>query len=345
MLGKKRVKSKHVKGMQQHFKCLKIWQNEAENRERKQAQGKVEKTRGEGEESQSRDTHTLAHPHTPPPPPYNPLYPSLTSWNDPTLLECPIAPAPEPQAQAAAPVAAPRTARRPKEEDEQRPKPTTKPRRVMTTRSMAEQDKPNVRLAFNMPMIQAAGPAGPQLVYRPWSYKDMVDNTGHLPKPSDGGQAFVHVWKPFCREFAPTFPEIKRILHLLLGPVDFEKIKGECGGQEAMGHPDWSHDDNIAYRTALDRLCAAITTAFPVDFDLTKVTSCTQTPSEPVDNYLHRLMEIFTAHGGMVRPADVTVQSPWEQQLTTYFLQGLLPAIAAATRLSCVGWKKARLEL
>lgn len=55
-------------------------------------------------------------------------------------------------------------------------------------------------------------------------------------------------------------------------------------------------------------------------------------------------MEAFTVHRGMPRLANRDNQTPWEQQLTTYFLQGLLPAISAATKLSCVGWKKARLE-
>lgn len=91
MSKQKKVKGKDIREMQRHFKCLKMWQNEAESRDKWQEQGKIEKEE-ERSEPHARDMQSLAHPHIPPPPPYNPLYLSLTSRDDPTLLECPLAP-------------------------------------------------------------------------------------------------------------------------------------------------------------------------------------------------------------------------------------------------------------
>lgn len=57
---------------------------------------------------------------------------------------------------------------------------------------------------------------------------------------------------------------------------EFEKIT--CEGQEALHHSDWRNNANNSYRVALQQLCTAIVEAFPIDFDLSKVTSCTQLP-------------------------------------------------------------------
>lgn len=335
MLKKKKVKGKQVKRMQQHFKCLKMWQSEAESRDQRERQGKVEKTE-ERAKPQTRDTQAPAHPQTHiRPPAYNPLYPSLTSWDDPTLQEGP-----------------PR-----------RPPPQPVPPNDQEPANGAEGPHPEATVAFSpvagrtrgaamnpggpvltLPMVQAAGVDGVQLVFRPWGYKDMVDYTKHLPKPQEGGSLFVVPFRAFCREFAPTFPEIKRILLLLMGPVDFEKVKDHLAGQLALRHPEWDDALNGPYREALNRLCAHIIQMFPIAFDLSKVTSCTQSPGESVDAYLHRLVEVFTTHGGMPRPDNTDNMTPWEQQLASHFLQGLLPSISTATKLSCVGWKKARLD-
>lgn len=96
MLKAKKVKSKDVEKMRRHFKCLEVWQKEAGIREEKTRQGKAEEKKG-NKHTHTRDKHPPAHPNTLPP--YNPLYPSLTSWDDPTLLEGPVWRPPQPQAQ------------------------------------------------------------------------------------------------------------------------------------------------------------------------------------------------------------------------------------------------------
>lgn len=48
----------------------------------------------------------------------------------------------------------------------------------------------------------------------------------------DGGERFSKALLGFCREFAPTFPELQRLLTMKLGPVDFGKVKDECQGSE-----------------------------------------------------------------------------------------------------------------
>lgn len=96
-------------------------------------------------------------------------------------------------------------------------------------------------------------------------------------------------------------------------------------------NPDWNHVNNAPSRNALQQLCLALIQAFPATFDLSKVITYVQEKGESADKYLHRLVEAFAVYGGMPRPAETTNMTPWEEQLTSHFLRGLLPPISAAT--------------
>lgn len=135
--------------------------------------------------------------------------------------------------------------------------------------------------------------------FRPWSYQDMVANTSHLPIPQDSGGAFAQPFEAFCREFAPTFPEIKRLLLQKMRPVDFESVKPLCERQHALVDSNWDGHPNAGYRQALTNLCQAVTAGFPMAFDLSKVIACAQQKDESINTYIHRLIEVFAHYGGM----------------------------------------------
>lgn len=84
-------------------------------------------------------------------------------------------------------------------------------------------------------MVQVANADGdPVLVFRLWFFEEMCANTRHLPEPKDGGRAFGVALIGFCREFALTFPELKRLFTLKLGPVEMGKIGRIIEGQERL---------------------------------------------------------------------------------------------------------------
>lgn len=164
MLKAKKVKSEDVERMKRHFKCLEVWQKEAEHRKGKAQQGKAEEKK-DSKHTHTRDKHPPAHPDTPPS--YNPLYPSLTSWDDPTLLEGLVRRPPQLQA----PPPPPPPARGPSRS------PSGEAVGNLLVDGVEHFSPIARRVGQRMPMVQAVGPDGVQMVYRPWSYEDMEKKT------------------------------------------------------------------------------------------------------------------------------------------------------------------------
>ncbi|XP_026223319.1 trace amine-associated receptor 13c-like [Anabas testudineus] len=71
-----------------------------------------------------------------------------------------------------------------------------------------------------------------------------------------------------------------------------------------LKNTDWNHVTNADYRAATDALQEKIKEVFPRKTNMTKISTCKQGPDEPVDEYAHRLVELFNTHGGMDIPAN-----------------------------------------
>ncbi|XP_034093425.1 uncharacterized protein LOC117560601 [Gymnodraco acuticeps] len=198
------------------------------------------------------------------------------------------------------------------------------------------------------PMIQVAGPRGPLFVYRPWTISEMKEiSKDHLPNVELGGAKFSTALEMFCRQFSPTMPEIKKLLTLKMGPTHVSHFTQLLGGQQRMAETEWEHNDNAAYRDALTTLQAAITEKFPAKVDMSRIYACKQNADETVNDYFHRLEQVFVENSGLIKQEGglAPALGVWETHLSNAFLNGLSPAISASVRSSCIGvMDGARLE-
>ncbi|KAK5933621.1 hypothetical protein CgunFtcFv8_014086 [Champsocephalus gunnari] len=124
-----------------------------------------------------------------------------------------------------------------------------------------------------------------------------------------------------------------------MGPTHVSHFNEILGGQQHMKKPEWEDGQNATYREALARLETAITTKFPAKVDMSRIYACKQNPEETVNDYYHRLEQVFIENSGIIKqedgqPAEVGV---WETHLSNAFLNGLSPAISASVRNSCIG--------
>ncbi|XP_071062472.1 uncharacterized protein [Pseudochaenichthys georgianus] len=191
-------------------------------------------------------------------------------------------------------------------------------------------------------MIQVAGPDGPALVYRPWTIAEMKEiSRDHLPDVELGGAKFAAALLMFCRQFTPTMPEIKTLLTLKMGPTHVSHFTEILRGQQHMTKPEWDDELNATYRDVLGRLETAITKKFPVKVDMARIYACKQNPEETVNDYYHRLEQVFKENSGVIKQEPgaepQTEVGVWETHLSNAFLNGLSPAISASVRNSCIG--------
>ncbi|KAM3621223.1 uncharacterized protein V6R79_008130 [Siganus canaliculatus] len=193
-------------------------------------------------------------------------------------------------------------------------------------------------------MINVMGPDGAALVHRPWTDADMISALHHLPDCKASGTKFRSALQDFCREFMPTMPELRRLLMKQMGPTNYTQIRAACDGDERPVHPDWTHNDNAAYRARVETVGRAVEAANPDRVDMSKITSCKQKPGEPVNDYYHRLLQLFNENSGLAEPAvKGDSAGVWEVHLKQCFLAGLQASIRAGVELSCVGLHDARL--
>lgn len=112
-------------------------------------------------------------------------------------------------------------------------------------------------------MIRVMGTDGPALGFRPWPIEEMKATMKHLPKAQDDGEKFAVILTDFCREVMPTWPELKRLLTLHLGPTNFYKIRVSLEGKHARQNPRFDNADNNYYSHALTVQCNTLKATFP----------------------------------------------------------------------------------
>lgn len=194
--------------------------------------------------------------------------------------------------------------------------------------------------------VKVAGPNETNMVFQPWSEKDLREAITHLPHPRDSGIKFADELQIFCEEFSPTLQELKHLLMLKLGATDWNKVgKHFPTAYAARTHVEWNHADNEPYRSAVELLCRHVKTAFLVRVDIAKIDSCIQRKDEAVQEYYVRLYETFNKHSGITEPPDRGDRPGiWESFMRSRFLNGLRPKLSTAVKQSCNGWEKARLD-
>ncbi len=201
-------------------------------------------------------------------------------------------------------------------------------------------------VSITAPMIEVSGPDEPIMVFRPWTVTDMKEAMAHLLSPEEAVDRFSTELVTFCKEFSPTVHELRRLLAVKLGASSWHKVSGRLQREDCWReNSEWEHRHNLEYRTAVEELAEGIRTSFPARVDTSKIGNCCQNREESVQDYYHRLHEIFNKHCGLTEPADRGNQpETWECHLRSWFLNGLRPEIAQVVKTSYIEWKNGRLS-
>ncbi|XP_039660045.1 uncharacterized protein LOC120561142 [Perca fluviatilis] len=132
------------------------------------------------------------------------------------------------------------------------------------------------------PMIQVPTQAGGiGLVYRAWTELDIRKATSHLP--------------PCKNSFLPTVPEIRRLLMINLGPMEYAKIRHllpeDPTDDPVLHHPNLANRANDDYNDLLEDLSSGIETVFPDRIDMSHVANTKQNKGETVEDCLRLLID------------------------------------------------------
>lgn len=150
-------------------------------------------------------------------------------------------------------------------------------------------------------MLEVSRPDGPMVIFRPWTITEMKELMAQLPSPEEASDNFAEALGMFCKEFSPTMHELRQLMSVKLGPMNWYRVSGLIGRDDCRKeYPDWDHAD---YRAAVLELANTVKTAFPVCGGVTKMNYCVQRKGENVREYYHRLYELFNRHSGMPEPA------------------------------------------
>ena len=341
LYGKRKVASSDMRLIDDMEKCLKLWENECDKRERQTLQKTMTLIQPTEEKCDKLSPNNPFGPANAPfPPSSSSLYPSLQGgWDSrvdahmdssPPPYRAPALDAPQAPAQGPAQMPAqpqmenqlpvqPAQTLTPPQQPLQAPhgtavendvtdqlNPVTQPLGAegpspMQTRSMA-------RVA-QLPMVQVGGPEGnPIYVYRPWTAEDVMQAAKHLPSPDRGGDVLAAAMSDFIRDYTPTSSEASRIMMKKLTPAQFAKVRPAFNAHCQPTTIDWDVADvanvaaNVAYRTLRDELLRLIRQEFRVACDLSKVSACIQKADEGPDDFLTRLQSIFEAYSGCTKP-------------------------------------------
>ena len=366
MMDRKKVKVKDFEKIGKHKRCLKAWKGEAERRERKSNSKQMPKVTSKMKSDKSSFPCSPLFKVDPDldtyPPPYNPEEDSKSKLKKKEI---------EPSKKATAPIAGPSSssAQGGSSTSSAGVDGTVGGGQHVTTRSQTKmgskkdvqaeasseaeladeeeisslpEDKPEIA---NLPMIQVAGPRGPSLVHRAWTSTDIQNARGELPPLSAGGLKMAEGLYIFCKEWQPTENELKRLLLKYLGAANFTKIKNAFGNDDRRPkEADWEEAGNYPYLQLLDDLVKRLTENFPVQIDMTKITTCKQGQRESVEDYYTRLHGVYVLHNGSIEPTDLgPIPGPWETHLRNAFVAGLRPNIGEKVKQSCIDWEHSRL--
>ena len=281
MRKKKKIKTTDLDEIDSHKQCFNMWKEEAERREKKKCTRLYPrlKTRDKSAVSCSIlqiDPNLDAFP----PPQQPPLH------QQPPIYGAAAAPLPE----NAAATTSTTTAKAPPPSLWVTAASSTPFRSTSPVDSSAPFLRSMMR-NLQLPMIQAAGADGPQMVFRPWTMADIEQALVHLPDLTSDGEKFAEGLLQFCMEFGPTEPELKRLMMKKLGPTNFAKLIAgppnavSLNENSFSSHHQWNNEANAAYVNLINKLGAAFKTAFPKKVDMPKMTSCKQKPGEGLETF------------------------------------------------------------
>ncbi|KAI9999536.1 hypothetical protein NQD34_018436 [Periophthalmus magnuspinnatus] len=105
-------------------------------------------------------------------------------------------------------------AQQPKSEDDEEdapPPPKAKPRLTRTTPVALRSTAKTAGTSSSFPMVEAVGPDGPVFVYRPWGTDEVENNARTLPDPAMNGTRFATEFRAFYEEFRPSGRKCRKI--------------------------------------------------------------------------------------------------------------------------------------
>ncbi|XP_038554327.1 uncharacterized protein LOC119887767 [Micropterus salmoides] len=350
------------------------WRVEAELRERKRLRGE-RRNREKLDKKERNKKKDIRSPEQ-----TNTLYPPLPEacksqslfWLDPDLASAPPPPyapdpvrvpvqdliqAPEPKEDkvlaAAEPAALGQEPSR--ESADQGPDPAVRPASSMNSyrRSPPPSERDQYELRQGKADIlknesaETAGTGGPTLDFRPWSEEDIDEAMAYVTSPTEDLESFTKQLEQFAKEYRPTMTELRRLMSKVL-KHDFHKVSAyftpDIQGCR-LKHAEYSNGDNAQYRLAITGLVIACQSAFPVQVNLSNITTLAQGSTETCRAFLARLTEVFDLYSGLKRgQMGVTPMLPYEVYLKEYFLGRIKLDIAAEVKRSCISWKTESLQ-
>lgn len=204
-------------------------------------------------------------------------------------------------------------------------------------------------------MVETLNPSGQRdLLYRPTDPATLTEIAReHFPAIEKGGQAVANTLDDFVHTVRPTIFEIRQCMLRIYGVSAVRKLGEVFRADHRMVKPDdWTGTDsgnptvNSPYLESLKKIKEALLQQFPLTPTYREITSCAQGPTESVNGFFNRLIEVMNVNSGL-SAADGWLTELGQQNAPTVFenlfcekfLNGLHPELRSAVRRSYIGLK------
>ena len=177
-------------------------------------------------------------------------------------------------------------------------------------------------------------------VFRPWTADDVRRAVEGIPHPKVKVLEFVAGVNGLIDSYRLNGLEVERAVRQILG-TDWCMICGDWRSTDDNGQVLAPVDAVLIVR--IQALLGRIQERYRARPDWTEVNRCIQKDDEDVDQYYHRLKEVFDNHSGVPPPQNMQNDSPYEQQLKNAFLKGCLPQISKFVTKHMVDHRTSRL--
>jgi len=210
----------------------------------------------------------------------------------------------------------------------------------MKTRAISVTEK-RPKEAYNLPMLQFPGADGPVWLERPWDLEELLNVTAALPNPEKGVERFIAAVTNVDVTYKPTGRDWAAIFSGKMG-LKWTEI---CGTPPAaafnptLPRLDEGGTETQEWRNQWTAMVERLRLAFPIKPDWAAITNTKQLKGETVSAYLARLKTVVDECAGLPEGTDNS------GVLKHHFVNGLLPNIQGAVRLTCIAWEAQDLEV
>ncbi|XP_048011485.1 uncharacterized protein LOC125245082 [Megalobrama amblycephala] len=209
----------------------------------------------------------------------------------------------------------------------------------MKTRSVSVIGKKTEKTC-NLPMLQFPGAEGPVWVERPWDLEELRNVTAALPDPEKGVERFISAVTNVDVTYKPTGRDWSAIFSARLG-LKWTEVRGagEDAFNPALQRLDEGRTETQEWRVQWTAMLERLRLAYPLRPDWAAIANTKQLKGETVTAYLARLKTVVDECAGLPEGTDNT------GVLKYHFVNGLLPNIQKAVKLTCIGWEAQNLEV